>query len=126
MGATSRSSAASLPRSSAASSPVTSQPANTQRSVSMANASRLLVASSSRHTVEIEEVEDEDSHSRNVSPSNASQLIESLDGSDDDGVEVVGRKRVRSSSVANIDDDSSEEVEETDKAEHGMTDSWIY
>ena len=69
-------------------------------------------------------VEDEHGHSRNISPSDTSQVIESSDGSNDDQVETVGRKRPRVSSVIDVDDDSSEEVpvaEETDDAERGMT-----
>ena len=71
----------------------------------------------------MEEVEDEDHHSCNVSPSNASQLIESADGSEDDDIGIVSGTRARALSVININNDSSEEVsevEETDKAERGM------
>ena len=86
----------------------------------MATASRSSAASSQRRSVEIEEVEDEDYRSRNVSPLNASRVIESSDGSD--GGEVGVGKRARASSVIDIDNNSSEEVpvaEETDEAERG-------
>ncbi|KAI0277972.1 hypothetical protein BC826DRAFT_1113611 [Russula brevipes] len=77
-------------------------------------------ASSLRSSAEIEEVEDgdKDCPSRNVSPSNASQLIES-DRSGDDEVGIVG-KRVRASSVIDVNDGSSDGVpvvEETAEAE---------
>jgi hypothetical protein len=65
-----------------------------------------------------------DSLLAHISPSNASQLTESLHGSDDDDDEAVGGKRVRSPSVTNIDDDSLEDVEaveESDEAKCSMT-----
>jgi hypothetical protein len=81
----------------------------------MTTASRSSAASSLRQSVEIDQVEDQNYHIRDISPSNASLLVESSDGSDDN--EVVGRTRSRSSSIININDDSSE----TDEDKHGMT-----
>lgn len=88
----------------------------------MATASRSSVSGSLRRSVEMEEVEDEDSHSSNIPPSNASRFIESSDENDNNEDEFVGGKRARASSVINIDDGSSEgapAVEETDEAERG-------
>jgi hypothetical protein len=84
----------------------------------MTTASRSSAASSLRHSAEIDQVEDEDDHIRDISPSNAS-LIESSDGSNDSHLEIVGRTRSRSSSIIAIDDDALEEV--PDEAERGMT-----
>jgi hypothetical protein len=110
---------------------VTSGLANALGSASVATVSRSSASGSLRCSVEIEDVEDEDDdededyHSCNISrPSNASQLIESGDGSNDDEAGVVGQ-RARASSVINVNDDSSETegvpaTEETAEAERGM------
>ena len=87
----------------------------------MTTASGSSAASLSRRSVEIDQVEDESHHTRDISPSNASLLFQSLDGSDDNRVEAVGGTRSRSSSIININDDSSEDMPvETDDAECGM------
>jgi hypothetical protein len=109
---------------------VTSGLANALGSASVATVSRSSASGSLRCSVEIEDVEDEDDdededyHSCNISrPSNASQLIESGDGSNDDEAGVVGQ-RARASSVINVNDDSSETegvpATETAEAERGM------
>jgi len=92
------------------------------RSASIVTASKSS-ASSLRCSVESEQVENEDYNTNNISPLNASRLVEFSDESDDSNVEVVGGKRSRSSSMINIVDDSSSEesAEEADEAERGKT-----
>jgi hypothetical protein len=84
----------------------------------MTTASRSSTASSLRHSNEIDQVEDENNYICNSSPSNVSLFIESLDGCDDDHIEVVGRSRPRPSSIINVDNSSDEE---TDEDECGIT-----
>jgi hypothetical protein len=85
----------------------------------MITASGSSTASSLGHSVKVNQVEDENNHIYDNSPSNASLFIESLDGYDDNHMEFVGRSRPRSSSIININDNSLDE--ETDKDECGMT-----
>jgi hypothetical protein len=104
---------------------VTPQPTDAQGSESgsvVAKSGRSSTTSSLRHSVGIEEVVDEDypGHSRNVSPSSASQLIESADGSDDDEVELVGQKRARTLPVINDDVEDVPAAEEAEEVQRGM------
>ena len=83
----------------------------------MAAASRSLVPSSPRCSIETGAQDDEDFYSH-----------ESSDGSDDDKVRFVLGKRVRVSSVVSVDSSSEDlsVVEETDEAERGMIHESIY
>jgi len=83
----------------------------------MAAASRPSVPSSLRCSVETGAQDDEDFHSH-----------KSSDGSDDDKVRFLGGKRVRVSSVVNVDSSSEDlsVVEKTDEAERGMIHESIY
>jgi hypothetical protein len=81
-------------------------------------------ASTLRRSVGIEEEEDADAHSRNVSPVNASRIVESSDGNDNN---EGGRRAARALSVINVNDDSSDEelvAKETDEAERGRIPSY--
>jgi hypothetical protein len=78
-------------------------------------------ASTPRHSVEIEEVEDEDRH---AGTSNASRVVAESSDSSDEGGEAAGRGATRARSVININGDSSDEEQvatKTDEAERGMT-----
>jgi len=99
----------------------TSQPADVQGYASMTTASESLAASLFRCSVKIGQVEDENHHVCNISPSSMSQLLESLDGSDNNHVKAVGRTISRSSSIIDIYDDLSDKPEEAEGTEHGMT-----
>jgi len=99
---------------------VTTLAADTQGSMAATSA-----ASTQRSSVEVENVDDEGHHPRNVSPVNASRILESSDGSDDEGPEG-NRKAAKALSIININDNSSDEEpvpKESDKAERGMIQS---
>jgi hypothetical protein len=81
--------------------------------------SGLLTASLLRHSVEVNQVEDENNHIYDSSPSNASLFIKSSDGCNDNYMEFIGRSRPRSSSIININNDSLDE--EIDEDECSMT-----
>jgi hypothetical protein len=97
-----------------------------------------LAASTPRRS-KIDEEDDEDPHSDNIPPSNASRIIEHLDGSDDEGGDTAGRKAAtlaRAPSVIDLDKESSDEgpaavansketnkIDETNKAKRGRIQS---
>jgi hypothetical protein len=85
----------------------------------MTTASGSLTASSLGHSVEVNQVEDENNHIHDSSPLNVSLFIKSLDGCDDDHMEFIGGSRPRSSSIININNNSLDE--ETDEDECSMT-----
>jgi len=99
----------------------TSQPADVQGYASMTTISESSAARSFRHSVEIGQVEDENCHACDISPSSTSQLLESSGGSNDNHVKAVSRTISRSSSIIGIYDDLSDKPEEAEGTERGMT-----
>ncbi len=85
----------------------------------MTTTSRSSTASSLGHSIEVNQVEDENNHICDSSPSNTSLFIKSLDGCNDNYIEIIGGSRPRSSFIININNDLLDE--ETDEDEDGMT-----
>ena len=70
-----------------------------------------------QRSVEIDEIDGDDHHSRSVGPLNASQILGSSDESDNDGGAVAGRNVARAAlSVIDVNDESDDE---TDEAQRG-------
>ena len=83
------------------------------------------MASSPRHSEEMDEVQDDNTPSPNAPHSSASQIAPFLNGSDDEG-HVVASRKTPASSVIDVNDDSSGEepvAEETDRDERGIISS---
>ena len=83
--------------------------------------------SSARCSIGARDIEDKGARASSVPPLNASRVVGSSYGSDDDSREVAGRKsrkaRAGASSVIDIDDNSSDDKpapKESDEAERGM------
>jgi len=87
----------------------------------MTTASESLATSSFRCSVKIGQVEDENCHVHNISPSSTSQLLESSGGSNDNHVKAVSRMISRSSSIIDVYDNLSDKPEEAEGTECGMT-----